>query len=77
MKYKLITSLVLLLLLAAVVCGQKKAAADPNEFPDQLQDGLRPWQTRKLYSRPLDEAPATLQVKTGVFDPVLGRSLRG
>jgi len=51
-----------------------KAAADPNEFPEQLQDGLRPWQTRKLYSRPLDNAPATLQVKTGVFDPVLGRS---
>ena len=51
-----------------------KAAADPNEFREQLQDGLRPWQTRKLYSRPLDDAPATLQVKTGIFDPALGRS---
>ena len=51
-----------------------KAAADPNEFPEQLQEGLRAWQTRKLYSRPLENAPATLQVKTGVFDPALGRS---
>src|SRR5262245_25445361 len=51
-----------------------KAAADPNEFPEQLQEGLRLWQPRKLYSRPLDEAPATLQVQTGIFDPVLGRT---
>jgi LmbE family N-acetylglucosaminyl deacetylase len=51
-----------------------KAAADPNQFPEQLQEGLRPWQTRKLYSRPLEEAPATLQVQTGVFDPALGRT---
>ena len=51
-----------------------KAAADPNEFPEQLQEGLRPWRTRKLYSRPLEKEPATLQVQTGVFDPALGRS---
>ena len=51
-----------------------KAAADANEFPDQLQEGLRPWQTRKLYSRPLEEAPATIQVQTGTFDPALGRT---
>jgi hypothetical protein len=51
-----------------------EAAADPEEFPEQLQEGLRPWQTKKLYSRPLDEAPATIQVQTGVFDPALGRT---
>jgi len=51
-----------------------KAAADPNEFPDQLQEGLRVWQTRKLYSRALDEAPATIQVQTGILDPALGRT---
>src|SRR5690349_11752787 len=50
------------------------AAADPSQFPEQIQEGLRPWQTRKLYSRPLEEAPATIQVQTGVFDPVLGRT---
>ena len=26
-----------------------KAAADPAQFPDQLKDGLRPWQVKKLY----------------------------
>ena len=26
-----------------------KAAADPNEFPEQLREGLRPWQAKKLY----------------------------
>jgi hypothetical protein len=39
-----------------------------------LQEGLRPWQVRKLYSRPLPDAPATLNVPTGVFDPALGRT---
>jgi LmbE family N-acetylglucosaminyl deacetylase len=58
-----------------------KAAADPNEFPEQLREGLRPWQAKKLYrgvpgfgnARP-DPAIPTLQVQTGVFDPVAGRS---
>jgi LmbE family N-acetylglucosaminyl deacetylase len=26
-----------------------KAAADPNQFPEQIKEGLRPWQARKLY----------------------------
>jgi len=26
-----------------------KAAADPNQFPEQIKAGLRPWQVRKLY----------------------------
>ncbi len=26
-----------------------KAAGDPTKFPDQIKDGLRPWQPRKLY----------------------------
>ena len=25
------------------------AAADPNRFPEQIKEGLRPWQTRKSY----------------------------
>ncbi len=29
-----------------------RAAADPTRFPDQIREGLRPWQVRKLY-RPL------------------------
>jgi LmbE family N-acetylglucosaminyl deacetylase len=54
-----------------------KAAGDPKEFPEQVAKGLRPWQAKKLYRgvgfRPDPKAPATLQVETGIFDPVLGR----
>jgi LmbE family N-acetylglucosaminyl deacetylase len=55
-----------------------KAAADPNEFPEQLREGLRPWQAKKLYrnagnARP-DPAMPVLQVQDGLIDPVVGRS---
>jgi LmbE family N-acetylglucosaminyl deacetylase len=53
------------------------AAADPSQFPEQLRAGLRPWRARKLYRgvgfRPDPNAPPTVEVQTGVFDPVLGR----
>ena len=55
-----------------------KAAADPNEFPEQLREGLRPWQAKKLYrGLPFNAQPdpnASLRVQTGIFDGVLGRS---
>ena len=55
-----------------------KAAADPNEFPEQLKEGLRPWQAKKLYRgvgfRPDPANPPTTLVQTGIFDPVLGRT---
>jgi len=56
-----------------------KAAADANEFPEQLREGLRPWQAKKFYrgvfgnARP-DAGTATVQVQEGIVDPVLGRS---
>jgi len=56
-----------------------KAAADPNEFPEQLREGLRPWQAKKLYrgigfnARP-DPAAPNVQVPEGLIDPVIGRS---
>jgi LmbE family N-acetylglucosaminyl deacetylase len=56
-----------------------KAAADPNEFPEQLREGLRPWQAKKLYrgnfgnARP-DPANPTVQVQEGIIDPAAGRS---
>jgi len=59
------------------------AAADPARFPEQLKEGLRPWQAKKLYIRSFDGAaspneflPAlsTLSINTGEFDPLLGRS---
>lgn len=55
-----------------------RAAADPAEFPEQLTEGLRPWQARKLYvSEGFSESPdnvPTLRVETGAFDPLIGRS---
>jgi LmbE family N-acetylglucosaminyl deacetylase len=59
-----------------------KAAADPTQFPEQLKEGLRPWQAKKLYQGTggggLSVAAdgAALQVQTGIFDPVLGRTYR-
>ena len=55
-----------------------KAAADPNQFPEQLREGLRPWQAKKLYRGVgfrVDPAnPPTVQVQAGVVDPLVGRS---
>ena len=58
-----------------------RAAADPNRFPEQIKEGLRPWQAKKLYIRSFDGAAspreflpslATLSLNTGEFDPLLG-----
>jgi LmbE family N-acetylglucosaminyl deacetylase len=55
-----------------------KAAGDPSQFPEQLNEGLRPWQAKKFYRgtgfRPDPANQPTVQVQTGAFDPVLGRS---
>src|SRR5262245_12916329 len=59
-----------------------KAAADPSQFPEQLKEGLRPWQAKKLYQGTgggglsVAADAAALQVQTGIFDPVLGRTYR-
>ena len=58
-----------------------EAAADPNRFPEQLAEGLRPWRAKKLYinnirpdRRPEDKELVTLAVNSGAYDPLLGRS---
>ena len=60
-----------------------RAAADPARFPEQIKEGLRPWQAKKLYLRSFDGAAspreflpslATLSLNTGEFDPLLGCS---
>lgn len=64
-----------------------RAAADPNRFPEQIEDGLRPWQPLKLYSRTRvgfgpgrrqqeqeEENLHLVRLDTGHYDPVLGRS---
>jgi len=53
-----------------------KAAADPAQYPEQVAEGLRPWQARKLYragGRGANNA-VTTEVQTGGVDPVIGRS---
>ena len=60
-----------------------RAAADPSRFPEQIREGLRAWQVKKLYLRSSDGAAgprefqptlATLSLNTGEFDPLLGCS---
>jgi LmbE family N-acetylglucosaminyl deacetylase len=58
-----------------------RAAADPRRFPEQLAEGLRPWQAKKLYVAPFrfgreEMEPPTLEIETGIYDPLLGRSYR-
>lgn len=59
-----------------------RAAADPNRFPEQIKEGLQPWQPKKLYignvcgfgaSTCADEN-YTVKLNTGEEDPVLGMS---
>jgi LmbE family N-acetylglucosaminyl deacetylase len=59
-----------------------RAAADPKRFPEQIADGLQPWQPKKLYAGNVcgffaatcDAPNYTLRLNTGVKDPVLGTS---
>ena len=46
-----------------------KAAADPSVFPDQLKDGLEPWQPLAVYSR----APFARITDKGMFDYATGK----
>lgn len=52
-----------------------KYAGDPNRFPEQIKEGLQPWQPKKLY---VDTVRAneeyTLRLNTGFYDPALGES---
>jgi LmbE family N-acetylglucosaminyl deacetylase len=57
-----------------------RAAADPNKFPEQIKEGLLPWQAKKFYFdnvcpfRSNDCPPENYTVKlaTGEKDPLLG-----
>jgi LmbE family N-acetylglucosaminyl deacetylase len=59
-----------------------RAAADPKRFPEQIAEGLQPWQPKKLYignvcgfgSATCDAANYTVRLNTGAVDPVLGQS---
>ncbi|HYW10394.1 MAG TPA: PIG-L family deacetylase [Longimicrobium sp.] len=52
-----------------------RAAADPSRFPEQLREGLRPWQPAKLYqSMRGNTENATVRIPIGDLDPLIGRS---
>ncbi len=59
-----------------------RAAADPKRFPEQIKEGLQPWQARKLYIGNVcgfgaSSCPAenyTVRLNTGVKNPLLGMS---
>ena len=59
-----------------------RAAADPKRFPDQIEQGLLPWQAKKLYignvcgfgAMTCPDADWTVKLNTGEPDPDLGGS---
>jgi LmbE family N-acetylglucosaminyl deacetylase len=52
-----------------------RAAGDPKRFPEQLTEGLRPWQPRKVYIGGMREDEAwTVRVDPGQYSPWLGMS---
>lgn len=52
-----------------------KVAGDPTVFPEQLQQGVRPWQPFKLYMGGVREHEDwTIRVDAGEYSPALGDS---
>jgi LmbE family N-acetylglucosaminyl deacetylase len=59
-----------------------RAAGDPKRFPEQIAEGLQPWQPKKLYignvcgfgASTCDAANYTVKLNTGREDPLLGES---
>ncbi len=62
------------------------AAGDPSRYPEQIKEGLRPWQPRKLYYSAFGggggrgrggaggATPRLARVNTNVYDELLGRA---
>jgi LmbE family N-acetylglucosaminyl deacetylase len=52
-----------------------RAAADPKRFPEQIREGLEPWQAKKLY---MDNVRGTeewnVELETSQVDPLLGEN---
>ncbi len=59
-----------------------RAAADPKRFPEQIKEGLQPWQAKKLYTGNVCGFGAstcaaenyTVKLNTGHVNPLLGMS---
>jgi LmbE family N-acetylglucosaminyl deacetylase len=52
-----------------------RAAADSARFPEQIREGLKPWQAKKLYMDNVRGAEDwTIELETSQFDPLLGET---
>ena len=60
-----------------------RAAADPKRFPEQIKEGLLPWQAKKLYAGnpprmfsggKIADEDYTVKLDTGQYSPLLGMS---
>ena len=59
-----------------------RAAADPKRFPEQIKEGLLPWQAKKFYignvcgfgANTCPDENYTFRLNTGEVDPALGMS---
>jgi LmbE family N-acetylglucosaminyl deacetylase len=66
---------------AVITRDAYKLAGDPTKFPEQIKEGLRPWQPRKLYHSAgfgfPGEPPTTgrvTRVSSSPYDPLLGKT---
>jgi LmbE family N-acetylglucosaminyl deacetylase len=66
---------------AVITRDAYKLAGDPTKFPEQIKEGLRAWQPKKLYHLaafgfPGEPPPVgkVLRVNSGVYDPLLGKT---
>jgi LmbE family N-acetylglucosaminyl deacetylase len=52
-----------------------RAAGDPKQFPEQIAEGLRPWQPRKVYIGGVREDEGwSVRIDAGQYSPWLGMS---
>src|SRR5271166_1343180 len=52
-----------------------RAAADPTRFPEQIREGLQPWQAKKLYMDNVRGSEDwTIELATSQYDPLLGET---
>jgi LmbE family N-acetylglucosaminyl deacetylase len=52
-----------------------EAAGDPNRFPEQIKEGLRPWSPLKVYMGGVRaDENWTVRIDSGEYSPVLGDS---
>src|SRR4051812_27459701 len=71
---------------AALTVEAFRAAADPAKYPEQIKEGLRPWQAKRVFCTEgfggggrgrgagPPATPDLMTVSSSAFDPVLGRT---